>query len=56
MRGIICFISFMFILGTVGALEQDSISIGQAIIQAIIGLIIFYFTSKKYRIYNEKET
>ena len=56
MRGIVCFLSFIFVLGTVGALEMDNITIGQAIFRSIVGLSIFYFTSKKYWDYNEKET
>lgn len=32
--------SFVFVLGSVGALEQDAISLGQCIGQAAIGYVI----------------
>lgn len=32
--------SFIFVLGSVGALEQDAISLGQCIGQAAIGYVI----------------
>lgn len=48
MRGLISFLSFFFVLGTVGALELDNITMGQAIYRSIIGLTIFWLSVKKY--------
>lgn len=48
MRGIISILSFLFVIGTAGALELDNITIGQAIIRSVIGLTIFYISSRKY--------
>ncbi|MEN6487849.1 MAG: hypothetical protein ABFD66_03040 [Smithella sp.] len=39
--GITCFLGFMFVFGTVGALENDTITLGQGILQACIGLAVF---------------
>lgn len=44
----ICFVSFIMLLGTVGALENDAISIKDATIRCIIYLIIFGISSIKY--------
>lgn len=38
---IVCLLGFMFMLGTVGAMEHDIISLGRGIIQSAIGLAIF---------------
>ena len=43
-----CFISLMFIFIIAGAIEGDKITIGQAIVPLIYGIIMFYHTSKKY--------
>lgn len=39
--GILSFLGFMFMLGTVGAMEHDTIALGQGAIQSIIGLAVF---------------
>lgn len=39
--GIICFLGFLFTLGTVGAMELETISLERGIAQAIIGLLLF---------------
>ncbi len=39
--GAICVTGFFFVAGTVGALENDSITIGQGILQSIIGIAAF---------------
>lgn len=44
----ICFLSFMMMLGTVGALENDTISFKDAIIKCSIYMIIFGISSIKY--------
>lgn len=44
----ICFLSFIMMLGTVGALETDSIGIKDAIIRCTIYMIIFGISSIKY--------
>lgn len=44
----ICFISFMMMLGTIGALENDAIGIKEATIKCIIFMIIFGISSIKY--------
>lgn len=44
----ISFLSLLMIIGTMGALELNSITIGQALIRSIILLVIFYKSSKKY--------
>ena len=49
-------ISLLYVIGTMGALELGDIGIGQATIRSVIGLIVFYYSSKKYWTYNEKET
>lgn len=48
MRKIISFLSFLFVIGTAGALELDNITMGQAIFRSIIGLTILYISSRKY--------
>lgn len=53
MRGIISILSFLFVIGTAGALELDNITIGQAIIRSVIGLTIFYISSRKYMKWKE---
>lgn len=50
----ICFISFMMLLGTVGALETGSIGMKEAIIKCIIFMIIFGISSIKYWNYEDK--
>lgn len=44
----ICFISFIMLLGTVGALENDAIDMKEAIIRCTIFMIIFGISSIKY--------
>jgi len=44
----ICFISFIMLLGTVGALENDAMDIKEAIIRCTIFMIIFGISSIKY--------
>lgn len=44
----ICFLSFIMMLGTVGALETDSIGMKDAIIRCTICMIIFGISSIKY--------
>lgn len=44
----ICFISFMMMLGIVGALENDAIGFKEAIIKSIFWLIIFGISSIRY--------
>lgn len=44
----ICFVSFMMMLGTIGALENDAISLKDAIIKCTIFMIIFGISSIKY--------
>lgn len=39
--GIVSFLGFMFMYGTVGAMDQDTISLTQGIIQSAIGLTLF---------------
>ena len=43
-----CFISFIMLLGTVGALENDAIDMKKAIIRCTIFMIIFGISSIKY--------
>lgn len=44
----ICFISFIMLLGTVGALENNAIDMKEAIIRCTIFMIIFGISSIKY--------
>lgn len=44
----VCFISFILLLGTVGALENNAISVKGATIRCIIYLIIFGISSIRY--------
>lgn len=44
----ICFISFIMLLGTVGALENDAMDMKEAIIRCTIFMIIFGISSIKY--------
>lgn len=44
----VCFISFIMLLGTVGALENDAIDMKEAIIRCTIFIIIFGISSIKY--------
>lgn len=39
--GIACITSFLFLAGTVGALENDAITLGRGILLSIIGLAVF---------------
>lgn len=39
--GVICFLGFMFLVGTVGAMENDTITFGKGILQSIISLAVF---------------
>lgn len=50
----ICFISFMMLLGTVGTLENDVIDIKTAMIRCTIFLIIFGISSIRYWNYEDK--
>lgn len=51
MRGMVGFISFIFLVGTAGALELGNIGIGQAIIQSSIASAILYICTKERRQY-----
>lgn len=44
----ICFISFIMLLGTVGALENNAIDMKEAMIRCTIFMIIFGISSIKY--------
>lgn len=44
----ICFVSFIMLLGTVGAVENDAIDMKEAIIRCTIFMIIFGISSIKY--------
>lgn len=44
----ICFISFIMLLGTVGALENNAIDMKEAMIRCAIFMIIFGISSIKY--------
>ncbi len=44
----LCLISLIFIFIIFGQLEADTISVGQALIYASYGLLMFYQTSKPY--------
>lgn len=44
----LCVISLIFIFLIVGALEAESITIGQAILYGAYGILMFYHTSKPY--------
>lgn len=44
----ICFFSFIMLLGTIGALENNIISFKEAIIRCTIFMIIFGISSIKY--------
>lgn len=37
----ISFLGFMFLIGTVGGMEHDTITLGQGILQSIISLVVF---------------
>ena len=39
--GIISFMGFMFVLGTVGGMEHETITLGQGMLQSIIGIAVF---------------
>ena len=40
-------LSFLFVLGTVGAIEQDMISLKTGVIRSIIGLVILWVSIEK---------
>lgn len=40
--GTIAFLSFLFLLGTVGSVEQDTIPLGTGVIRMIAGLAAFW--------------
>lgn len=44
----VCFISFIMLLGTVGALECDAIDFKTGLIRCVIFLIIFGISSIRY--------
>ncbi len=44
----ICFISFMLLLGTVGSIEVGTIGLAEGTIKSIIFLIIFGISSIRY--------
>lgn len=48
MKGLISFLSLLMIIGTAGALELSSITLGQAFIRLVLLLVIFYKSSKNY--------
>ncbi len=50
---IIAFVAFMLEVGTVGALECDKISIGQALVQLLIFSAILYISLKKGGIFDD---
>ena len=37
--GVLAFLSFFFVFGTVGAIEQDMIGLGAGVIRCLIGLV-----------------
>lgn len=39
--GVICFLGLMLVLGTVGAMENESITLVQGLVQSGIGLVAF---------------
>lgn len=39
--GIVCFTGFVYLIGTVGAMEHDTITLGRGILQSITGLVVF---------------
>ena len=40
--GIIAILSFLFLLGTVGSMEQDMIPLGTGVIRMVVGLASFW--------------
>lgn len=40
--GTIAFLSFLFLLGTVGSVEQDMIPLGTGVIRMVVGLAAFW--------------
>ena len=38
---VICFLGLMFVLGTIGAMENETITLIQGILQAGIGFVVF---------------
>lgn len=44
--GTLAFLSFFFVLGTVGAIEQDMIPLGTGTIRMSIGMAVFYLFCK----------
>lgn len=44
----ISFLSLLMIIGTVGNLEMNIITIGQAVIRSTILLLVFYISSRKH--------
>lgn len=51
----ICFFSFIMLLGTIGALENNIISFKEAIIRCTIFMIIFGISSIKYWTKEDKQ-
>lgn len=51
----LCVISFIFIFLIIGALEADSITVGQALIYGAYGILMFYHTSKPYWTENQNK-
>lgn len=39
--GVLCFLSFMFLIGSVGAVEHNNITLGQGLLQSVISLTVF---------------
>ena len=49
----LCFISFIFLLSIVAAIEAETITTLQAMWYGTYGLLMFYHTSKPYWIENQ---
>ena len=45
--GLTTALSFLFVLGTVGAIEQEMISLKTGVIRSIIGLVILWVSIEK---------
>lgn len=39
--GVLCFLSFILLIGTVGAVEHNNITLGQGLLQSVISLLVF---------------
>ena len=54
--GTVAFLSFLFMLGTVGAIEQDALDLGVGAIRAFIGLGCFGVFCKLAGVFGTKES